>query len=181
MTNRCGWAVSELMQSYHDKQWGTPTFEDDLLFKFLCLEGQQAGLKWEMILVREEAYDQAYFNHGVDYIASLSDEDLLVIIDNFGVIKYLLKQQAIRNNAIAYLKYFSGGSFSDYVWSFTNNQVVYFDDDQDVKDQYAMLLSKDLKKKGFKFIGPTICYSFFEAIGVFNNHSELCYLYKVKK
>ena len=180
MVKRCEWANGDLMQEYHDLSWGTPTYDNVLLFKFLCLEGQQAGLKWEMILKRMVCYDQAYFNHGIEYIASLCDSDLALIMDNYGVIKYLLKQQAIRNNAIAYLKYFSVDSFSDYVWSYTNNEVIYFDEEQAVKDKYAMLLSKDLKQKGFKFIGPTICLSFLEAIGVFNNHSKSCFLYRNK-
>jgi DNA-3-methyladenine glycosylase I len=175
---RCSWAINDVLQIYHDESWGVAVFDDQQLFRLLCLEGQQAGLKWEMILLRFDAYDAAYCNFDVDYVAGLTDDDLNSIISDFNVIKYLLKQQAIRTNAKAFLKFFIDDLFSDYVWSFTGNQVVGFDVDDDVKKEVALLLSNDLKKKGFKFVGPTICYSFLEAAGVFNNHCRECYLYE---
>jgi DNA-3-methyladenine glycosylase I len=172
---RCVWVTSDVLKVYHDEVWGVPVFDDVVLFKMLCLEGQQAGLKWETILLRVDAYDEAYFNHGVDYIAQLSDDDLVGIIDDYNVIKYLLKQKSIRTNAVVFLEFFSDVSFCDYVWSFTDNEVYGLDVDLAVKQDCAMKLSCDLKQKGFKFVGPTICFSFLEAVGVFNGHCEGCF------
>ena len=162
---RCAWAYSDELREYHDHVWGKPQHDEIMLFKMLVLEGLQAGLSWEIILKKEKAYEDA-LNH-FDYvkIAQYQEDKYNELMETPLLIKNKLKMRAIISNAQAFLKVQEEfGCFHDY-----NNT-------QDVPafDELSIEISKDLKKRGFKFVGPTIIYSYLQAIGIYNDHELLC-------
>ena len=188
MKKRCSWASgNELNIRYHDKEWGVPTHDDTVLFESLCLEGQQAGLSWIIILKKRENYRNAFYNFDVKKISKMKDRDIFMLLSNDGLIKNKLKLFSIRNNAIEFIKIQREfKSFDNYIWSFTENKTIKLKLQNTLDTSYKLLLSndisKDLKNRNFKFVGPKICYAFLQAIGIINDHSEDCFRYnEIKK
>lgn len=188
MKKRCSWASgNELNIRYHDKEWGVPTHDDTVLFESLCLEGQQAGLSWIIILKKRENYRNAFYNFDVKKISKMKDRDIFMLLSNDGLIKNKLKLFSIRNNAIEFIKIQKEfKSFDNYIWSFTENKTIKLKLENTLDTSYKLLLSndisKDLKNRNFKFVGPKICYAFLQAIGIINDHSEDCFRYnEIKK
>ncbi|MFX1378888.1 MAG: DNA-3-methyladenine glycosylase I [Promethearchaeota archaeon] len=184
MVNRCKWAGNEgEMISYHDFEWGTPIHDDQLLFEFLILEGSQAGLSWSTILKKRENYRIAFDNFDYNKIAQYSEQKIKELMDNEGIIRNRRKIEATIINAKALLniqKEFS--SFDKYLWKFVNYKQIdnKFKELSDLPSQteQSEQMSKDLKKRGFKFVGPTICYAFMQAVGMVNDHVIDCFRYK---
>ena len=157
---RCRWATQEPLLSYHDIEWGTPVHDDRLLFEFLVLEGMQAGLSWETVLRKRDAFRHAFAGFDPVKVSAFNSKDVARLMKDESIIRNRAKIEAAIGNAEALLvlrKEF--GSFDSYVWAFTD------------KD----LLSKDLKRRGFRFIGPTIVESFMQAVGIRNDHERGCY------
>lgn len=177
---RCPWGcTSPNMQKYHDFKWGKPEHDDQELFAMLCLEGAQAGLSWATILDREENYRKAFDGFNPAVVAEYTDEKLEMLREDAGIIRNRLKIQSVVTNAKAFLQVQKEfGSFDKYIWSFTDGKVI----DNHLKTQSEMpaetelskAISKDLKKRGFKFVGPTIIYSYLQAIGIINDHLLSC-------
>ena len=188
MKKRCSWASGdELNIRYHDKEWGVPTHDDTVLFESLCLEGQQAGLSWIIVLKKRDNYRNAFYNFDVEKISKMKDRDIFMLLSNDGLIKNKLKLFSIRNNAIEFIKIQREfKSFDSYIWSFIENKTIKskLQSTLEISDKELLSnnISKDLKKRNFKFIGPKICYSFLQAIGIINDHSEDCFRYnEIKK
>ena len=157
---RCGWATREPLTSYHDVEWGTPVHDDRLLFEFLILEGMQAGLSWETVLKKRDAFRRAFLKFDPVKVARFTSKEVARLMKDESIIRNRSKIEASIGNAKAFLdvrKEF--GTFDRYVWAF---------DDKDV-------FSKDLKKRGFRFVGPTIVESFMQAVGIRNDHERRCY------
>lgn len=181
---RCDWANgSELMQSYHDNEWGVELHDDRGLFEFIVLEGAQAGLSWSTILNKREGYRKAFDNFDVKKIAAYTDKDVARLLADTGIVRNRLKVGSAITNAQAFLlvqKEF--GSFDKYIWQFVNGKPIrnsrkkLADIPSSTPESDAM--SKDLKKRGFKFVGTTICYAFMQAVGMVNDHVVGCYRYK---
>lgn len=177
---RCLWAEKhDLDRTYHDKEWGKAVHDERLLFELLILEGFQAGLSWHIVLKRREAMREVLDNFDYVKIARYSDEQLAMLLQNAVMIRHRLKIEALRQNAIAFQhiqKEF--GTFDAYIWSFTNGKTIVNDIvDESLRatsTQLSDTISKDLKKRGFKFVGTTIVYSYLQAIGVVNDHWNEC-------
>ena len=185
MTQRCDWAGEEnsLMQKYHDEEWGVPVHDDRELFEFLILEGAQAGLSWNTILNRRENYREAYDNFDIVKMAAYDEEKIAELMTNPGIIRHKLKLQSAVRNANAALKVIEEfGSLDAYLWSFVDGKPIQnaFETMQDipVKTSLSEAMSKDLKKRGFNFVGPTICYAFMEAVGMVNDHEVGCFRWR---
>jgi len=180
MENRCLWAQSNaLMQAYHDNEWCRPSFDDRYIFEMLTLEGAQAGLSWNIVLKKRSAYQEAFHHFDLSYCAGLSDEDLVSIKENYAIVKHIAKIQSVRSNARAVLDLQKEwGSFADFLWSFTDGKPVHnnWTSDAQIPAQspLSVQLSKELKKRGFKFVGPVTTYSFMQAIGMVHDHIESC-------
>lgn len=185
---RCEWAVfGDLEQAYHDKEWGIPVHDDRLLFEFLILEGAQAGLSWSTILKKRKEYRKAFDNFDANRIAGYSDKKIQKLLQNPGIIRNRLKVNAAVTNARAFLNIQEQyGSFDTYIWSFTNGKAIN-NAWQDIKSvpvntPESEAMSKDLKKKGFKFVGSTICYAYMQAVGMVNDHTIDCFRHaEIKK
>ncbi|GAA5224833.1 DNA-3-methyladenine glycosylase I [Membranihabitans marinus] len=183
MKNRCRWAQkSELEIKYHDTEWGVPLHDDQLLFEFLILEGAQAGLSWSTILQKREAYRLAFDHFDPVLVAQYDEAKIKSLIHNTGIVRNRLKINAAVTNAQAFLKIQKEyGSFDHYIWSFTNGTTIQ-NHRRSITDVPATSveseqMSKDLKKKGFKFVGPTICYALMQATGMVNDHTIDCFRY----
>jgi len=180
---RCGWPGNdELMIKYHDEVWGKPVHDDRTLFEFLILEGAQAGLSWSTILNRQKTYKKAFDNFDVKKISKYNDKDKKRLLNDVGIIRNKLKVNAAILNANKFLEIQKEfGSFDKYIWSFVNHKTIvnkpksWKDLPATTKESDAM--SKDLKERGFKFVGSTICYAFMEAIGMVNDHEDSCFRY----
>jgi DNA-3-methyladenine glycosylase I len=177
---RCGWARSPLMARYHDEEWGVPLHDDRGLFEFLILEGAQAGLSWELILQKRENYRKAFNGFDAAKIARYDKGKIRKLLANPGIVRNRLKIAAAITNARAYLavrKEF--GSFDQYVWSFVGGKPIQntWRTGQQLQctSSESDALSKDLKKRGFKFVGSTICYSFMQAVGMVDDHAVECH------
>tara|TARA_B100001057_G_scaffold333914_1_gene334467 strand:+ start:2233 stop:2811 length:579 start_codon:yes stop_codon:yes gene_type:complete len=188
MKKRCLWPGNDdLYIRYHDEEWGVPVHEDRVLFETLCLEGQQAGLSWITVLKKRDNYRKAFYNFNIKKVSLMSDDDIFALLLNDGLIKNKLKLFSIRNNAISFQNIQKNfGSFNDYIWSYTNDKIIHSKDENALDLSFKLLLSnsisKDLKKWGFKFIGPTICYAYLQAIGIINDHENDCFRYnEIKK
>ena len=179
----CAWVgANELYKAYHDKEWGVPCYNDHQLFEMLCLEGQQAGLSWITILQKRENFRKAFAHFEVAKLVRFTDKMLDEILLDKGIIRNRLKVYAIRANAIAYQKVLEEyPNFQEYIWQFVNGQPIKnkFENKSQVPahspESHAM--SKDLKKRGFKFVGPTICYAYMQAAGMVNDHTTDCFRY----
>ena len=178
MIKRCAWPQTELSIAYHDKEWGVPLHDDRSLFEFLILEGAQAGLSWETILRKRDNYRKAFDNFVPARVARYKEAKIEKLLSNPGIIRNRLKVAAAVQNARAFLaiqKEF--GSFDAYVWGFVNGRPKKRGKNQPVPAQTAEseALSKDLLRRGFKFVGPTICYAFMQAIGMVQDHDPKCF------
>ena len=176
---RCEWAESEFMMEYHDKEWGIPVHDDRKLFEMLILEGAQAGLSWLTILKRRKTYRKAFHNFNAERISKYTSKDVKRLLNDEGIIRNRLKVAATINNAKQFLiikKEF--GSFDKYIWSFVNHKPI-INNFKTLKQIPATTnisenMSKDLKDRGFKFVGSTICYAFMQAVGMINDHVVDC-------
>ncbi len=185
MIQRCEWAsnVDPLYTKYHDKEWGVPVFDDRKLFEMLILEGAQAGLSWFTILKKRENYRKAFDNFDAERIACYSDRKRAGLLNNAGIVRNRLKVNAAIVNAQCYLNVLEEyQSFSNYLWQFVNGKPIKnrWKRMQDIPatTNESDVMSKALKKRGFKFVGPTICYAFMQAVGMVDDHTTDCYLYQ---
>ena len=188
MKKRCAWVnlKNRLVVEYHDKEWGRPLKNDLKLFELLILEGAQAGLSWETILNRRENYRRVFHNFDAVKLSQLTDRQLNAILKDPGIIRNRLKVYAVRNNARAYLAVQQElGSFSKYLWSFVGGQPLMNRwkklSDLPATTPESDAMNRDLKKRGFKFVGPTICYAFMQAAGLVNDHTVDCFRFKFNK
>ena len=178
---KCAWAlVSPLEEQYHDLEWGVPVHDERLLFEFLVLEGSQAGLSWSTILKKREGYRTAFDHFEIATVASYSDEKINTLLANPGIVRNRLKVHAAVNNARAFLQVQQDfGSFDHYIWRFVDGQpqrnAWKTAADIPVTTQASDLMSQDLKKRGFKFVGSTICYAYMQATGMVNDHLVDCF------
>lgn len=181
---RCSWAdASPQEQQYHDQEWGVPVHDDRLLFEFLTLEGAQAGLSWLTILNKRENYRKAFDNFEVEKIACYGKQKIAELLDNPGIVRNKLKVNSVVSNAKAFLaiqKEF--GSFDQYIWQFVDGKRIQnawaSSSEVPAKTPQSDAMAKDLKKRGFKFVGSTICYAFMQATGMVNDHTTDCHAYK---
>ena len=178
--NRCGWELSsEKMKAYHDHRWCKPEHNDQELFAMLILEGAQAGLSWSTIIDREENYRKAFDGFDPVIVAAYDDQKIEELMQDKGIIRNRRKIEAAVSNAQAFLKIQEEfGSFDRYIWSFTNGEVIDHHlksfEDMPATSELSERVSNDLKKHGFRFVGPTIIYSYLQGIGIYNDHLEGC-------
>lgn len=184
---RCAWVPQDnlLYQEYHDKEWGVPVYEDRKHFEFLILEGAQAGLSWETILKRRAEYAKAFDNFDWEKMALYDEEKMEDLLNNPGIIRNRLKVQGAIINAQCFIEVRKEfGSFNTYIWSFVNGKPIHhhYRSIKEIPTESAesRALSKDLRKRGFKFVGPTIMYAHMQAIGMVNDHTQDCFLYQPK-
>lgn len=182
---RCIWAGDDpLYITYHDKEWGVPIYEDQKLFEFLLLEGMQAGLSWITILKKRDHYRASFDNFNAKKIVQYDGHKIKKLLANTGIIRNKLKINAIISNAKAYLQLKEEEQkFSDYIWQFVNGKTIqnHWRYAKEVPSTTVISdkLAKDLKKRGFKFVGSTICYAFMQAVGMVNDHTTDCFRYKM--
>jgi DNA-3-methyladenine glycosylase I len=182
---RCAWVANEpLYQHYHDHEWGVAIDDDRLLFEFLMLEGMQAGLSWLTILKKRENYRACFDQFVAEAIVTYDENKFNALMENPGIIRNRLKIQAIIRNAHAFLQVKqTQGSFADYLWSFVDGQPIqnHWQSRELVPTRTVISdrLAADLKKRGFTFVGSTICYAFMQAVGMVNDHTTDCFRYKV--
>ena len=177
---RCGWASTPLSIAYHDDEWGVPVHDDRVLFEFITLEGAQAGLSWETILKKRETYREAFADFDPAKVARFTPARVERLLQNPGIVRNRLKIESTVTNAKAFLavqKEF--GSFDAYVWRFVNGSPL-SNRRRTMKDLPARTpesdaLSRDLAKRGFRFVGSTICYAFMQAVGMVDDHIEGCF------
>ncbi|MED1470427.1 DNA-3-methyladenine glycosylase I [Bacillus salipaludis] len=185
--NRCGWVNQDpLYIDYHDHEWGVPVYDDRQLFEYLNLEGAQAGLSWYTILKKRANYQMAFDNFEAEKIVHYNDRKIDGLLNNEGIVRNKLKIRAVITNAQAFINVVEEfGSFSAYIWSFVDGKPIqnHFKDLSEVPatTEISDRLSKDLKKRGFKFVGSTICYAFMQAVGMVNDHVMTCDCYKKLK
>ena len=183
MKTRCAWVSDNpLYIAYHDEEWGVPVRNDDLLFEFLILETFQAGLSWITVLRKRENFRKAFDNFDYQRIAKYSEKKIQSLLQDAGIIRNKLKVRATVTNAQAFIKIQGEfGSFTDYIWGFTNGKVIKnkWKKNEDVPaiTPLAEKISKDLKKRGFKFVGPTVIYAHMQATGMVNDHTTDCFRY----
>lgn len=180
---RCIWVNGDpLLIDYHDHEWGVPIYDDDILFEFLILEGMQAGLNWLTILKKRENFRRSFDQFNANKIIKYDQGKIDKLLADPGIIRNTLKINSTITNAKAFLKVKEEmGSFSNYLWSFVKNGPIqnHFTPKQiPASTIISDKLSKDLKKRGFKFVGSTICYAFMQAVGMVNDHITECFRYK---
>ncbi len=183
MKKRCEWAKDEPNITYHDKEWGTPQHNDKKLFEFLILEGAQAGLSWTTILKRRDGYRMAFSDFDALAVSKYTQRHVKKLLKDESIIRNKLKITSAINNAKQFLKVQEEfGSFDDYLWGFVNHQPIKNKfkklSDLPATTEISEKLSQDLKKRGFNFVGPTICYALMQAIGMVNDHTSKCFLYQ---
>lgn len=180
MTKRCAWARTPLSVAYHDQEWGVPLHDDTRLFEFLVLEGAQAGLSWETILNKRENYRAAFDGFNPVKIAKYNERKVEALMKNAGIIRNRLKINSAITNARSFLDVTREfGSFDAYVWRFVDGKPLRRKRGQSVppRTELSDALSKDLSRRGFKFVGSTICYAFMQAVGMVNDHDLACFRY----
>ena len=175
--NRCSWAgPDEIYIKYHDEEWGIPTHDDRELFEMLVLESFQAGLSWITILKKRQNFKKAFDDFDVEKVAGYGESKISELLENEGIIRHKGKIASAINNAQVFIEIQKEfGSFDSYIWSFTDGEIIkaeYLTESDLSKD-----ISKDLKRRGMKFVGPTIIYSYLESIGIIDNHQEGCFRY----
>tara|TARA_B100000989_G_C19450640_1_gene431595 strand:+ start:322 stop:897 length:576 start_codon:yes stop_codon:yes gene_type:complete len=184
MSERCRWCGDDpIYVQYHDTEWGVPTYDDQSLFQSLVLEGAQAGLSWITVLRKRDGYRSAFANFDFEAIAAFSDRQLMDLRTDERIIRNRLKIESARTNAIAFIetrKEF--GSFSEFIWGFVNDRPIVnsWNEHQSIpaSTELSERISKNLKKRGFKFVGSTIVYSFLQACGLVNDHVTSCFRYE---
>jgi DNA-3-methyladenine glycosylase I len=181
--SRCAWATTEAMIRYHDEEWGVPVHDDRLLFEFLILEGAQAGLSWSTVLNKRENYRRAFDGFDAEKIARYADAKKTKLMADPGIIRNRLKIESTVTNARAHLEVRDEfGSFDAYVWRFVDGKPVIGRrrtmKDVPARTEISDALSKDLLRRGYKFVGSTICYAFMQAVGMANDHLVSCFRYK---
>jgi DNA-3-methyladenine glycosylase I len=181
MTKRCSWVSNDpLYIDYHDNEWGYPQYDSLKLFEKICLEGQQAGLSWITVLKKRDEYRRCFFNFQPEKIIQLTATDIELLLENTGLIRNRLKLNSIVKNAHAYLAMQNNNeSFSQFIWSFVDGKPIinHFKDKSEVpvSTEISDKMSKALKKRGFTFVGTTICYAFMQSMGLVNDHFEDCF------
>ena len=184
MTKRCAWVPDDDMYiRYHDEEWGVPVYDDKLLFEFLILEGAQAGLSWSTILKKRDNYRKAFDNFDALKVSKYGQKKREELLNNPGIVRNRLKIESTIRNANVFLEVQKNhGSFKNYIWSFVDGKPVVnrFNELKEIpaKTEISDILSKDLKKRGFNFVGSTICYAFMQAVGMVNDHTVDCFRYK---
>jgi DNA-3-methyladenine glycosylase I len=180
---RCEWSRGdELMREYHDREWGTPVHDDRKLFEFLLLEGAQAGLSWLTILRRRENYRKAFAGFVVEKVARYTARKKTALLEDTGIIRNRLKIESAVNNARLFLKIQKEyGSFDVYIWQFVQGAPIVNAwrslREIPAKTKESEAMSRDLQKRGFRFVGATICYAFMQAVGMVNDHTVDCFRY----
>jgi DNA-3-methyladenine glycosylase I len=177
---RCGWSQSMLMMKYHDEEWGTPTYNDRTLFEFLCLEGAQAGLSWTTILAKRPRYREVFDGFDAARVATYDQQKVALLLADAGIVRNIAKINATIQNAQAFLRVQQEfGSFHQFIWQFVEHAPK-----QNTWNALAEIpastpasnaMSKALKKRGFSFVGSTICYAFMQATGMVNDHMVSCF------
>ena len=181
--NRCSWCGNDpLYVAYHDEEWGVPVYDDQTLFEFLILEGAQAGLSWSTILNKREGYRRAFDRFDVEKVARYDGVKISALLNDPGIVRNQLKVGSAVTNAQAFLKIQNEwGDFSDYIWSFVDGRPIQNSwrslSEIPARTPIAETLSKDLKKRGFRFVGPTIVYAHMQATGMVNDHLVDCFRY----
>ena len=180
MPKCCAWPKTVLSIAYHDEEWGVPLHDDRKLFEFLILEGAQAGLSWETVLNKRDNYRAAFDQFNPAKIARYSQQEIQQLLLNAGIIRNRLKIAAAIQNAKAFItvqKEF--GTFDEYLWQFVDGRAIRRKPGSPVPAQTTLseALSKNLSERGFKFVGPTICYAFMQAVGLVNDHDHSCFRY----
>lgn len=178
---RCKWAENTFpeMEAYHDNEWCKPSHDEKYFFEMLTLELSQAGLSWSTIIKRREGYRKAFADFDYQKVAKFDETKQEELRNDPGIIRNKLKISATINNAQKIVEmHEKGKKFSDYIWSFTDGKVIDHhlkkDDEMLAQDELSQRISKDLKKRGFRFVGPTIIYSYLQAVGVINDHLDQC-------
>lgn len=187
MVKRCEWGLNyQISIDYHDNEWGVPVHDDKVLFEFLILEGAQAGLSWITILQRRENYRKAFDGFNYEKIAKYDEKKIAELLQDPGIIRNKLKIRSSVTNAQAFInvrKEF--GTFDKYLWGFVDNKPIQNKwktlRELPAKTELSEKISKELKKRGFKFVGPTIVYAFMQAVGMVNDHTTDCFRYKELK
>ncbi|WP_413527481.1 DNA-3-methyladenine glycosylase I [Marinilactibacillus psychrotolerans] len=183
MTENCSWPGQDpRMIAYHDEEWGVPSKDDSYLFELITLEGAQSGLSWSIVLNKREGYQKAFHQFDIDKCAQLSDKELLEIKENAQIIKHMNKIQSVRKNAQAIQKIQQEyDSFATYLWSYVDNEPIVNQWESissiPAQNELSVKLSKDLKKRGFSFVGPVTMYSYMQAVGMINDHIVSCQYY----
>ena len=181
MTKRCSWVSNDpLYIDYHDNEWGYPQYYSLKLFEKICLEGQQAWLSWITVLKKRDEYRRCFFNFEPEKIIQLTATDIELLLENTGLIRNRLKLNSIVKNAYAYLAMKNNNEdFSQFIWSFVDGKPIinHYKDISEVpvSTEISDKMSKALKKKGFSFVGTTICYAFMQSMGLVNDHFEDCF------
>lgn len=177
---RCPWCESsDLYRKYHDKEWGKPVYDDKTHFEFLILESAQSGLSWITILKKRENYRVEYDNFNPDIVALYDEDKVLKMLENSGIVRYRKKIESSISNAKEFLKIQKEfGSFNEYIWSFTEKKIIKNNwitlSEVPAKTELSDIIAKDLKKRGFKFLGSTTVYSYLQAVGIVNDHLLEC-------
>lgn len=187
--DRCGWCCDGgMMQKYHDEEWGIPLHDDRLHFEFITLEVMQCGLNWNMMLKKREVFRKCFSYFDYKIIACFTEKQIERILETEGMIKSRRKVEAVINNAKCYLTIIDEfGSFDTYIWSFTDYKTIVYRKHQkgewEVRNELSDQVSKDLKKRGFKFLGSVTVYSHLQACGIINDHESKCWMFEeiVKK
>ena len=179
---RCTWVNLDnpLYIKYHDEEWGTPVYDDNKLFEMLLLESFQAGLSWECILNKRETFKKAFDNFDYQKISNYNEEKIEELLNNKGIIRNKRKITSAITNAKIFIEIKKEyQTFSNYLWSFTKNKIIYEYDK--TTSNLSDTISKDLKKRGMKFVGTTIIYSYLQAVGIINSHEANCSFYRKEK
>lgn len=179
---RCPWATTELMIPYHDREWGVPQHDEHVLFEFLLLEGAQAGLSWSTILAKRGAYRKAFSNFDPLKVAKYGPEKIAQLLANPAIVRNRMKIEAAVRNARAFLELQKEfGSFDRYIWDFVGGKPIvnHWRSTRRLPAQtpQSLRMSKELVKRGFSFVGPTVCYAFMQAVGMVNDHLVNCFRY----
>ncbi len=178
MKQRCRWADSDpLMAKYHDEEWGVPERDPRMLWETLMLEGFQAGLSWQVILRKREGFREAFLGFDPKKVARFGEREMDLLLANAGIVRSRAKIESTIKGAQIYLDMQARGeSFTDFCWSFTNGKVLKGDGSiVPAETELSKTISKELKRRGFKFVGPSICYAWMQAVGIVNDHATYCF------
>lgn len=180
---RCNWKnleTDKTYQEYHDNEWSSASYDDRYLFEMLVLESFHCGLSWLIILKKRESFKKSFDNFDVNLVANYSDDKIEKLLNNPNIVRNKLKIEATINNAKCFIKIQKEfGSFSNYIWSFTNNKIIKIPFDLgNTRNELSDKVSKDMKRRGIKFMGTITTYAYLESIGILDNHSKECFKYK---